>query len=368
MKKTYITYLHKRNNLAELSQKERNSLLLKMIEDGIDLTEEEEKMLSDKDMKLYVGKKLQRAGGLTPYELKFTDDIEKSIYVMTDKRLELLFPIINSLDEKWRQAVLTQAVFQNKGVTDDLFNSLSDKDKKFYVNLSIANSAYFSPTQLKYLTPKNQKLIISQIIERGEDFSADQLKSLTAENQLFYKKLNIKRSNIQESIRLLIKKMLKEMVSEPGTIFGPFHDEIILKKDKLKPQYYTIALGKASKICSNAKISNQEIDCPIDYEIEKTNHSTERQFRHISSTIEDENIKNIIDRSIDRLVRLLLSNAIKIGDKVHLKDKKSDLNVIIGIDLEKESSKESIIKIKIITVMNKSNFITGIDTKGPITI
>jgi len=363
-----ITYLHKRNQINQLSKKERDALLMQMIENGIDLTEEEEKYLSKKEMELYVGKKLQRAGGLTPYELKFTDDTEKDIYIMTDKRLELLFPVINTLDDKWRKTVLTQAVFQNKGITDEFFSSLSDEDKRFYSNLNIVNTAYLSPLQLKYLSPKNQKIIISQIIERGEDFSKDQLESFTPENQKLYKQLMKKHKNIQESIRRIIREAIEEVVSEPGTVFGPYHDEVMMSKNKTKPQYFSIAVNRAHKICSEPTSSEQGLKCPVDYEIEKTLHAAERQFRHIDTTIEDEQIKKVVNNGIDSLVRNLLSNNLKIGDKVHLKDKYSDLNVIIGIELERIDGDESIIRLPIVTVMNKKNFITGHDTKGPLMV
>lgn len=363
-----ITYLHLRNMLPELSPSERKKVLTQMIDNGIKLTPEEEKYLSDKEMRIYVSKELEKAGGLTPYELQFTDDTEKDIYIMTDKRLELLFPIINSLDSSWRKKILTQAVFQNKGVTDELFSSLSDEDKRFYANLTIVNTAYLSALQLKYLSSKNQKQIIYQIIERGEDFSVEQLQSLTKENQKFYVELNKKRRNVQESIRKLIRETINEVVSEPGTIFGPYHDEVVLPKSKTNPQYFSIALNRANKICSEPTASEQGLNCPVNYEIEKTKHSAERQFRHINTTIEDEQIKNVVNKGIDRLVKLLLSNALRMGDKVHLKDKNSDLNVIVGIELERIDGDESIIRFPIVTVMNKKNFITGYDTKGPVMV
>lgn len=363
-----ITYLHLRPLLPQLSQKERTEVLRKMIANGIHLTPEEEKYLSDKDMKTYVGKLLQRAGTLTPYELKFTDDTEKDIYIMTDKRLELLFPIINSLDSSWRKKILTQAVFQNKGITDELFNSLSEEDKRFYANLTIVNTAYLSALQLKYLSPKNQKSIINQLIERGEAFSKEQFESLTKENQKYYNEANKKRMNVQESLRRLIRKVVNETVSAPGTVFGPYHDEVVMDKEKTKPQYFSIALNRADKICSNPEVSNQEINCPIDYKIKKTEHAVERQFRHAGDTIEDEKIKAVINKGIDKIVKLMLSNAIKIGDKIHLKDKNSDLNIIVSSNLEKSQGDESLIKFPIVTVMNKDKFFTGYDTKGPIVV
>jgi hypothetical protein len=363
---TSITFLHKRNEIETLSPKERKELLDQLIKSDVDLTEQEEKYLSKNEMKAYVGKKLQRAGGLTPYELKFTDDIEKDIYIMTDKRLELLLPILNSVDDSWRKKILTQAVFQNKGITDEIFNSLSDTDKKFYVNLATANSAYFSSLQLKFLTSKNQENIITQILGRGEDFSAEQIQSFTLENQKLYNKL--KHKNIQESIRKIIKKIINEVVSDPGTVFGPYHDEITISKEKVKPQYFVVAINRAPKICSNPEISNQELSCPINYEIEKTIHSAERQFRHVNTTIEDEQINALINRGINKLVKLILQKTLVVGDKVHLKDKRSDLNVVIGIELEKEDNNETTLRFPIITVMNNKKFYTGFDTKGPVEI
>lgn len=368
MPEAYITYLHKRNMIPELPPKERTELLRKMINTDIKLTPEEEKYLSDKDMKAYVGKLLQRAGTLTPYELKFTDDTEKDIYIMTDKRLELLFPILNTLDDSWRKKILTQAVFQNKGITDELFASLSDADKRFYANLTIVNTAYLSALQLKYLSPKNQKSIINQLIERGEAFSAEQFESLTKENQKYYLEANTKRVNVQENLRKFIRKIITETVSAPGTVFGPYHDEVVMAKEKTKPQYFSIALNRADKICSNPEVSNQEINCPVDYKIKKTEHAVERQFRHAGDTIEDEKIKSVINKGVDKIVKLFLSNAIKIGDKIHLKDKNSDLNIIVSSTLEKSGGDESIIKFPIVTVMNKDKFFTGYDTKGPIIV
>jgi len=167
---------------------------------------------------------------------------------------------------------------------------------------------------------------------------------------------------MKDFLRKLIRQIINEIVST-DRVLGPYHDEVVLSKDKIKPQYYSIALNRAKNICSSPEISSQEINCPVDYEIDKTQHSTERQFRHIGDTIEDEFIKNLIDKGIDKIVKLLLSKAIQVGDSVHLKDKNSDLNIILTIQVDKAIGDETIIKFPIITVMNKRNFIPYLGTK-----
>ena len=168
---------------------------------------------------------------------------------------------------------------------------------------------------------------------------------------------------MKEYVRGIIRQIINEIVSTPGTVFGPYHDEVFLSKEKTKPQYFSIALNRANKVCSNPEITSQTINCPVDYEIEKTMHSAERQFRHVGDTIEDENIRKLFDRAIDVIVKLLLSNAIKVGDKIHIKDKYSDLNVIISVEFEKEANGEKIIKFPVITVMNKKEFLPYLNTR-----
>jgi len=209
-----ITYLHLRNNIAQLPVKERHELLMQLIENGIDLTREEEEYLSRHDMKYYVGKLFQRMSHPTAYELNFADDTEKDIYVMNPKRLEILIPIMKDLDDSWRKTILTMAVFSNKGLEDSVFKTLPDKDKRFYANLCIVNSDYSSAEVVKYMSPKNQRLVIKQILERGEAFSNDHFKSLTKENQRLYRKLDRKRKNIQESVRNFIRKIINETVEK----------------------------------------------------------------------------------------------------------------------------------------------------------
>ena len=102
-------------------------------------------------------------------------------------------------------------------------------------------------------------------------------------------------------LRKYIRSIINEAVSSSGTVFGPYHDEVVLSKEKIKPQYFSIALNRANKICSNPEVTNQEINCPVNYEIEKTKHSFDRQFRHVDSTIEDEDKRHYLEGSLKRL-------------------------------------------------------------------
>lgn len=357
-----ITYLHRRNIIKQLPKEERDELLKQLIDTDIDLTREEEEFLSTKEMKRYVGKLFARVCHPTAYELSFADDTEKDIFVMQPRRLEILIPIMGSLDDKWREKILTQAVFSNKGLRDDVFLTLNDKDKRFYANLSIVNSDYPTAEVLKYMKPNVQMSLINQLKNRGEALSKEKIDNLSKEAKKYYNKINQERMNIQESVRKYIRKIINEAVSKPGTVFGPFSDEVVLdKKEMKKPQYFSIALNRANKICSNPEKSNEKIDCPINYELQKTFHSTERQFRHIEDTIEDKEIRDVVERGIDTIVKTLLAKGIDVGGRVHLKDSRSNLNVILQIGLDKDFGDETIIKFTIITVMYKQNFISGPD-------
>lgn len=355
-----ITYLHQRNIIDQLSKKERDELLKQLVDNDIDLTREEEDYLTNEQMRHYVGKLFTRMVHPTAYELSFADDTEKDIFVMNPKRLEILIPIMNSLDNTWRKKILTQAVFSNKGLLDSVFSTLSDSDKKFYANLSLVNSDYPSAMVMKYMTSMNQRSLMTQLKNRGEALDKEHFDNLTKENQKYYLQMDKEKKNVQESVRRFIRKIINETVSAPGTVFGPFHDKVVLAKGKTKPQYFSVALNRAAKICSNPEVSSDVINCPVDYEIEKTKHSVERQFRHAGDTIEDEKLKFVVNKGIDKIIRLLLSNGIKIGDRVHLKDKSSDLNVVLELELDKVSStdSETVVRFVVITVMNKRNFVS----------
>lgn len=161
---------------------------------------------------------------------------------------------------------------------------------------------------------------------------------------------------MERILRKYIRDLIKEFVSPPGTVFGPYKDEVSVSKKKTKPQYFKIALSRANKVCTNPEVSEDGLNCPVNYEIEKTVHARDRQYRHIDTTIEDEDIKKLFNKSIDKIVKLLLTNAIKVGDDIHLKDKHSNLNLILGVESEIFNN-ETMYSFPLITVMYKKHFI-----------
>ena len=57
---------------------------------------------------------------------------------------------------------------------------------------------------------------------------------------------------INESIRNYIKTIINEIVSSPGTVFGPYSDEVTISKKEFKqPQYFGVALKRANNVCTN---------------------------------------------------------------------------------------------------------------------
>ena len=167
---------------------------------------------------------------------------------------------------------------------------------------------------------------------------------------------------MENYIRKIIRQIINEYVSPPGSVIGKFHDEVTVDKSKIKPQYISVVIKNSKEVCLHPKNSDFEINCPVNYDIKKTKHAVERQFRHVEDTIEDESIKSIINKAIDKLVRMLLQSSLSIGDRVHIKDLKSDLNVILGIEAH-NYGQENAIRFYIITVMTKKNFISYPDVK-----
>ncbi|MFA5067156.1 MAG: hypothetical protein WC466_03855 [Candidatus Izemoplasmatales bacterium] len=166
----------------------------------------------------------------------------------------------------------------------------------------------------------------------------------------------------KKEIRNKIRKIINEFVSPPGTTFGPYEDKVEISKKKMKPQYFSIALSRAGKFCSDSEITDSGFNCNIEYEITKTPHSVERQYRHSEITIEDEDIQSLIDKSIDKVTKFLLTNILKNGDYIHVKDKFSNLNAIFSVEIIK-SNGDIRYKFPLITVINKEKFIPYTGTK-----
>lgn len=96
--------------------------------------------------------------------------------------------------------------------------------------------------------------------------------------------------------------------------------------------------------------------------IDKSVHAGERQGRHIhgdekggsnitGQEIDDKMIRSVAHKGTRRMIDNMIMDKIDIGDPVHIKDKKSDLNVI-GV-MEDQNGE---LVFKVITVMVKPNF------------
>lgn len=91
----------------------------------------------------------------------------------------------------------------------------------------------------------------------------------------------------------------------------------------------------------------------ISVQINKTKHAGERQSRHDHMQISEKHIMNLADKAISDISKALLFNRIDVGDYIHVKDKKSALN-LIGILQEKSPFN---LMFVIMTVMIKPNFV-----------
>jgi len=90
----------------------------------------------------------------------------------------------------------------------------------------------------------------------------------------------------------------------------------------------------------------------VQLQIDKTNHATLRQHRKENDFISDQEIKSVIDKAMIKIVAKLLIDKIFIGDKIHIYDSKTDLNIVGQIKLEQNNKLEFVI----ITIMREKNF------------
>lgn len=88
----------------------------------------------------------------------------------------------------------------------------------------------------------------------------------------------------------------------------------------------------------------------IVYNIDKTSHASERQFRH-DTTITDDDIKATVNRGIDKMASAMIFDKIDIGNDILMKNKSTGLNVVGTTRQEGDR-----IKFTVITVMNKRDF------------
>jgi len=84
--------------------------------------------------------------------------------------------------------------------------------------------------------------------------------------------------------------------------------------------------------------------------VDKTQHAADRQHRH-DTEIQENEIMRTANKAIKKLTKLLIFDRIDIGDKVHIHDNLTKLNLVGQIQ-----ENEGKLQLKIITVMRKEIF------------
>lgn len=115
---------------------------------------------------------------------------------------------------------------------------------------------------------------------------------------------------------------------------------------------------KLKQIILENTIANLLKQINVKVKIDKTNHANDRQSRHDNYYINDKDIIDIVNSSLEKIAESLLFNKIDIGDYVLLKRNYDNLNIVTNI--ERAGDKIDVI---VITVMKKQNFIPKSGTK-----
>lgn len=89
----------------------------------------------------------------------------------------------------------------------------------------------------------------------------------------------------------------------------------------------------------------------INVSIESTKHSDDRKYRHGNNVITDQDIIEVAELAIPKIVELMIIDKIDIGDYLHIKDTQTDLNLIGVLKGNKMP-----LTLKVITLMIKRNF------------
>jgi hypothetical protein len=98
----------------------------------------------------------------------------------------------------------------------------------------------------------------------------------------------------------------------------------------------------------------KEIKIVID--IETSNHAIQRYSRHGSSNlISDDDIVDVVERSIEHLTYALINGKLKVKDAFVIKDIESELNIVCNLYL---SPDDGCLKLVVITVMKSNEFKT----------
>jgi hypothetical protein len=201
----YITYLHKREDIENLSNKERFKLLDYLIDNWIELRDSEKKYLTPEQNKRYTNKEFETKRWITPNEWEHSDETQKELFSYNSKRTTIYPKLFDSMDSEWRKNILFAVnILSGQFLNKDEFENLSDDEKKFYVNKKIIKTSSFFPFELPYLSNDNYERIINTTLNRNEDFTDEEKENFT-EFGLKYYNNNKKKLNETKNI---IKKIL----------------------------------------------------------------------------------------------------------------------------------------------------------------
>jgi len=115
---------------------------------------------------------------------------------------------------------------------------------------------------------------------------------------------------------------------------------------------------KLKQIILENTIANLLKQIQIKVKIDKTKHANDRQSRHDDFYINDKDIIEIVNSSLEKIAESLLFNKIDMGDYVLLKRNYDNLNIVTNIQRAGDK-----IDVIVITVMKKQNFIPKTGTK-----
>lgn len=105
----------------------------------------------------------------------------------------------------------------------------------------------------------------------------------------------------------------------------------------------------------NKNIGDVKDNVEIRIDLEAVPHVLDRQYRHgIEEKITEEEISDLVEKSIEELTIALMQDRLNIGERFVLKDKDTNLNCVCLLEPEKDN-----FKLIIITVMRKENFNTS---------
>ena len=110
----------------------------------------------------------------------------------------------------------------------------------------------------------------------------------------------------------------------------------------------------AKKYRKNKNIGDVKDNVEIRIDLEAVPHVLDRQYRHgVEKRISDEEIIDLVERSIEELTIALMQDRLNIEERFTLRDKNTHLNCVCVLKPEDYN-----FKLIIITVMRKEDFTT----------